>query len=98
MPDETLRGPDGPSRTRDPRPRSSRPGDRTRSGDRVRPGGGARSGTARSGTTPSGRAPSASPATRPRRVPARHFGRLMLLAMALVIVAGFVVGMLLPVT
>jgi hypothetical protein len=31
-------------------------------------------------------------------VPARHFGRLMLVAMALVIVAGFVVGMLLPVS
>jgi hypothetical protein len=30
-------------------------------------------------------------------VPARHFGRLMLLAMALVIVTGFVLGMLLPV-
>jgi hypothetical protein len=29
-------------------------------------------------------------------VPARHFGRRMLLAMALVIVAGFVLGMLLP--
>jgi hypothetical protein len=31
-------------------------------------------------------------------VPARHFGRLMLLAMALVIVVGFVAGMLLPVS
>lgn len=34
----------------------------------------------------------------PRRVPARHFGRRMLLAMALVIMAGFVLGMLLPVS
>jgi hypothetical protein len=47
--------------------------------------------------TPPGRAKSAAPA-RSRRVPARHFGRLMLLAMALVIVAGFIVGMLLPVS
>jgi hypothetical protein len=47
--------------------------------------------------TPPGRAKSVAP-TRPRRVPARHFGRLMLLAMALVIVAGFIVGMLLPVS
>jgi hypothetical protein len=30
-------------------------------------------------------------------VPARHFGRRMLLAIALVIVAGFVLGVLLPV-
>jgi hypothetical protein len=37
---------------------------------------------------------------RPRRRqprPARHFGRRMLLAMALVVVAGFVVGLLLPI-
>jgi hypothetical protein len=31
-------------------------------------------------------------------VPARHFGRRMLLAMALVIMVGFVLGMLLPVS
>jgi hypothetical protein len=32
-----------------------------------------------------------------RRVRARHFGRRMLLAMALVIIIGFALGMLLPV-
>ena len=97
MPDETLRGPDTPPRPRDPRAVSSRPGDRARSGDRVRHGGRPAAGTARSGEPAPGRARSA-PAARPRRVPARHFGRLMLLAMALVIVVGFVAGMLLPVS
>jgi hypothetical protein len=42
--------------------------------------------------------PDESPRGPRRRVPARHFGRLMLLAMALVIVTGFVLGMLLPVS
>jgi hypothetical protein len=33
-----------------------------------------------------------------RRAPARHFGRRMLLAIILVVMAGFVLGLLLPVS